>query len=128
MKISTAVAVVAPSFGPSIVTLFGLDIPVLSLGLSCAGLLLARIIAPAPIRKLTALQEAALTALLMLVLLLVVTGEIGNGQPLGHGMAVIWGIGLGFSGLLAIELIGERVVAMLAAFFNRGDRGGPPPV
>ena len=38
---------------------------------------------------------------------------IGNGKPLGPGMAVVWGAGLGFSGLLVVELMGERVMAML---------------
>lgn len=118
MKISTTVAIVAPSFGPSIVTLFGLDIPVLALGMSCCGLLLARVIAPAPLRKLTPLQEACLTALLMLVLTLIVTGKLGTGSPLGEGMASMWGIGLGFSGLLAIELIGERITRALGVMFG----------
>lgn len=43
---------------------------------------------------------------------------IGDGHPIGVGMAVVWGAGLGFSGLLAVELMSERVIAMLRVAFN----------
>ena len=115
-------AVVAPAFGPAVVTLFGVNIPVVALGLSVAGLLLARMIAPPPLRKLNGKQELALTMLLLIVLFLIVTGNLfGEGEPLGAGMAVIWGIGLGFSGLLAIEFFGQRVLAMLRALLDARD-------
>lgn len=54
----------------------------------------------------------------MLVLTLIVTGKLGTGSPLGEGMASMWGIGLGFSGLLAIELIGERITRALGVMFG----------
>jgi hypothetical protein len=118
--VKSAAAVAAPAFGPAVVTLFGIDVPVLALALSVAGLVLARFIAPPPLRRLTGWQEAALTLLLLIVLFLVVTGQFPGlgGKPLGAGMAVIWGVGLGFSGLLVIEFFGKRVVAMLKAMLE----------
>lgn len=125
MKGTAATALAAPSVGPAIVTLFGTDVPVLALGLSVAGLVLARVIAPPPLRKLTKLQEFSLTMLLLVVLFLIVTGQLfGGGKPLEAGMATVWGIGLGFSGLLAIEFFGQRVMAMLHAVFGQ-DRKPP---
>lgn len=120
--------VLAPSFGPVIVRVFGIEIPVLALSLSIAALLLARLVAPPPLRQLTREQQWALTFLLMIFLFLAVTGQmplIGDGTPLGPGMAVVTGAGLGFSGLFAVELMGERVKAMMRAFF--GVREGDPP-
>lgn len=119
-----AAAIIAPSIGPTIVTLFGTDIPVMAFGLSVAGLILARVVAPPPLRKLTRVQEVALTLLLLVLLFLIVTGHLGTGEPLGAGMAAVWGIGLGFSGLLAIEFFGQRAMAMLRAMF--GDHNDKP--
>lgn len=113
---------IAPSFGPAIVTLFGIDVPVLALSLSIAALLLARWIAPPPLRRLTREQQFALTVLLLIFLFLAVTGQmplVGDGEPLGVGMAVVTGAGLGFSGLLVIELMSKRVLAMVDAMFGR---------
>lgn len=125
MKGTAATALAAPSVGPAIVTLFGTDVPVLALGLSVAGLVLARVIAPPPLRKLTRVQEFSLTLLLLVILFLIVTGQLfGGGKPLEAGMATVWGIGLGFSGLLAIEFFGQRVMAMLNALFGH-DRKPP---
>lgn len=120
MKSPTAAAL-APTFGPAVVTIAGTDFPVLALGLSIAALVLARWIAPPPLRKLSARQEVALTFLLVIFLIMAVTGNlplVGDRKPLGVGMAVVWGAGLGFSGLLVIELISERVMAMLRAAFG----------
>lgn len=121
MKLTSVGAIAAPSIGPAIVTVFGQDVPVLALGLSCAGLLLARMIAPPPLRKLTRTQEAALTLLLLVILFLIVTGQLGAGEPLEAGMATVWGVGLGFSGLLALEFFGTRVRAMLKALLGVQD-------
>ncbi len=113
-----AALIAAPSFGPAVISVFGTEIPVLALGLSITALLLARWVAPPPLRKLSREQQWALTFLLLIFLFLAVTGEmplIGTGKPLGPGMAVVWGAGLGFSGLFAVELMGERVRAMLRA-------------
>lgn len=120
MNLSKAAATAAPSLGPAVVTVLGTDVPILALLLSCGGLLLARVIAPPPLRKLTRLQHWSLTALLLIVLFLIVTGQF-TGEPLAPGLAVVWGIGLGFSGLVAIEIFSERVVAMLKIMF-----GGAP--
>jgi hypothetical protein len=114
------VATVAPSLGPAIVTVFGTDVPILALVLSGAGLLLARVIAPPPLRKLSRAQHWALTVLLLIILFLIVTGSF-TGEPLEPGMAVIWGVGLGFSGLVAVEFFADRTIAMLKAMF-----GGQP--
>ena len=111
-------AAATPTFGPAMVSLFGVDVPVLALSLSVGGLLMARAIAPPPLRKLTKRQELALTILLLIVLFLIVTGSFGT-EPLGAGMATIWGIGLGFSGLLVVEFFGDRVLAMLRAMFGK---------
>lgn len=119
--------VVSPTFGPAMVTLFGVDVPIIGFGLSMLGLVLARMIAPPPLRKLSRRQEWALTILLIILLFLIVTGELfGTGRPLHSGLAVIWGVGLGFSGLLAIEMFGERVIGMIKAAIGKdeGGRGG----
>ncbi|MAN86385.1 MAG: hypothetical protein CL555_05845 [Algoriphagus sp.] len=118
MKTSTGIAIAAPSLGPAIVTVFGIDVPVMALCLSVAGLVLARVVAPPPLRKLSRVQEVSLTLLLLVVLFLIVTGELGGGDPLGPGMATVWGIGLGFSGLLAVEFFGELIRAMLTALMG----------
>lgn len=124
MKISgsAVAAITAPSIGPAIVTVFGIHIPIMALALSVAGLVLARVIAPPPLRKLSLFQEVCLTLLLLVVLFLIVTGELGNGEPLGAGMSAVWGIGLGFSGLLAVEFFSDKVLSMLKAMM-----GGPKP-
>ena len=121
MKVTTAASVAAPTFGPAIVTVLGVDVPVLAVALSVVALLLARAIAPPPLRKLNARQELALTMLLLIILFLIVTGEMPliETDPLGAGMAVMWGVGLGFSGLLAIEFFGERAMAILRAAFGK---------
>lgn len=117
MKPAEVAATVAPSLGPTIVTMFGTDVPVLSLALSGVGLLLARVIAPAPLRPLTTRQHLALTSLLLVVLFVIVTGQF-TGTPLQPGLAVAWGVGLGFSGLVAVEFFGDRTLAMLKAMFG----------
>lgn len=139
MKLTAGAALAAPSVGPAIVTLFGSDIPVLALALSVAGLVLARVIAPPPLRKLTRTQEIALTLLLLLVLFLIVTGQLSTcslkallvdtecpADPLGPGIATVWGIGLGFSGLLAIEFFGQRFVAAFRAVLGYNPPDRPP--
>lgn len=121
MKSSAIAAIAAPSIGPAIVTVFGTDVPIMALALSCAGLILARVVAPPPLRKLSMMQEGALTLLLLVVLFLIVTGQLGAGEPLEAGMATVWGVGLGFSGLLALEFFGSRVRAMLKALLGAND-------
>jgi hypothetical protein len=117
VNLSKAAATAAPSLGPAVVTVLGTDVPILALFLSCGGLLLARVIAPPPLRKLSRLQHWSLTTLLLIVLFLIVTGQF-TGQPLEPGMAVVWGIGLGFSGLVVVELFADRVISMLKVLFG----------
>lgn len=119
---SGAVAVAAPTFGPAVVTLLGVDVPIFALTLSVIGLLMARSIAPPPLRKLNKRQEAALTVLLLVILFVIVTGQLVSSKPLGAGMAVMWGIGLGFSGLLVIEFAGDAVMGWLRRAFGREEK------
>lgn len=122
MKPAAVVAsLAAPTAGPLIVSVAGINVPVLALGLSIVALIMARAVAPPPLRKLTRLQEVALTLLLLIFLFVAVIGEapvLGDGQPLRTGMAVAWGAGLGFSGLLVVELAGRWVTARLRAAFG----------
>lgn len=140
MKVATATALAAPSVGPAIITIFGTDVPPLALTLSVAGLILARFIAPPPLRKLSRVQELALTALLMIILFLLVTGQLSAcslksllvdahcpAEPLGPGLATVWGIGLGFSGLLAIEFFGQRFMAAFRALVGHHNQTPEPP-
>lgn len=123
VKIAEAGAIAAPTVGPVIISVGGFNIPLVAMGLSLAGLLLARFIAPPPLRRLNKRQRYALTALLVIVLFLIVTGQFGDGKPLGAGMAVAWGIGLGFSGLMVLELFGPRVIEALKILLG-GTLGG----
>lgn len=43
---------------------------------------------------------------------------VGDGRPASVGMAVVWGAGLGFSGLMVVELMGQKVVAMVRAMLG----------
>ena len=116
-------SIAAPSLGPAMITFAGFDVPVLAMATSVIGLLLARVVAPPPLRKLTRLQEVALTALLVIVLFLLVIGQFSpSGEVMEPGIAGAWGIGLGFSGLLAIEFFGARVMAMLRIMFGRDEK------
>lgn len=135
MKATTVTAVAAPSVGPAIITIFGTDVPVLALFLSVAGLILARFIAPPPLRKLSRKQEFALTALLLIIVFLLTTGQLSAcslksllvstncpTEPLGAGIATVWGIGLGFSGLLAIEFFWQRFMAAFRALVGHSPK------
>lgn len=118
---ATVAAVTAPSIGPTILVVFGLKLPIAALVLALIGLFLSRYIAPKSTRKLTVWQERALTVLLALILVIIVAGEfplLGDGEPLGVGMATAWGVGLGTSGLLFIELVGSRIMAGVRAAFG----------
>lgn len=120
----TAVAaptIASPSIGPQVVVLLGVQIPVAALALGLLGLFLSRYIAPKSTRRLTRGQEWALTALLAIMLVLIICGEfpfIGKGEPLGVGMATAWGVCLGTSGLLFIEIVGSRMMAALRAMMG----------
>lgn len=116
-----AAAISAPSIGPTILVVFGLKVPVAALILALVGLLLARYVKPKSAGNLSPGQERALTMLLALILFVIVIGEfpyIGDGEPLGVGMGVAWGVGLGTSGLLAVDLIGSRIVKSMRALLG----------
>lgn len=118
---SVVASLAAPTAGPAIVSVAGINVPVLALCLSIAALVLARTVAPPPLRKLTRMQEVALTLLLLIFLFVAVIGEtpfLGNGKPMGPGMAVCWGCGLGFSGLLIVELAGRWVSEKMRSLFG----------
>lgn len=115
-------AITAPSIGPTVLVIFGLELPVAALSIALVGLLLSRYIAPKSARRLSPGQERALTLLLALILIVIVAGEFPgmSGEPLGVGMATAWGIGLGMSGLLAAEFLGRRMMQALRALFGGG--------
>ena len=109
----------APASGPVIVTILGLDIPVLSLSISMVGLLLARIVSlDDPNRKLTKLQDFAMTGILCIILFLIVTGQF-FGEPMSVGMAFSWAVGLGFSGIMILDIIANRIREMIDVWLNR---------
>ena len=56
----------------------------------------------------------------LIVLFLIVSGEF-TGHPLRPGLAVIWGVGLGFSGFVAVEIFADRVIRMLRAMMGGQD-------
>jgi len=108
-KVAT-VAITAPAIGPAIVQIFGESVPLMAMGLSLAGVVLARFIAPPAKRVLSRVQTWALTLLLCVIDFAAVVTL----QP-GSGMAVVYGVGLGFSGMLTIEFFGRRVTHVLKA-------------
>jgi len=112
IKQAANTAVIIPAFGPEMVSVFGLVIPVMPFCLSMVGLILSRSIARTSRRKLSMKQEVSLTVLLVIMLLMIITGQFGGG-PMKAGMACIWGIGLGLSGLAAVELVGQVVMTSL---------------
>ncbi len=96
------------SIGPAEIVLFGAVLPVWSLIFGITGVLMARHVAPATSAG-TALGRsgnAALTALLVMIVVAVIVG--GEKRPIP---AMGWAIGLGFSGLGAIEIIAKGMVA-----------------
>lgn len=113
-------AITAPSIGPTVLIVFGLKLPIAAVALALIGLLLSRYIAPKSARRLSLGQERALTVLLALVLVVIVAGEFPgmSGKPLGVGMATAFGIGLGTSGLLAVEFLGGRIMKALRMLFD----------
>lgn len=128
--IASAAAISDPTIGPVYIVVAGVKLPLAALTLALIGLGLARYIAPQSSRKLSRGQERALTILLAILLVIIVVGEfpfIGDGEPLGVGMATVWGVGLGTSGLLFIEIIGTRVTAMFRAAAGLPPKDPHPP-
>ncbi|AHE55549.1 hypothetical protein [Sphingomonas sanxanigenens] len=114
MNKADPVIVAAPAIGPAVVTLFGEQIPLMALSLSLAGLVLARMVAPQPRVATTRARGVALTVLLCVIDFAAVITL----QP-GAGMAVAAGVGLGFSGMLAVQFFGDRIRDILQAAFGR---------
>ena len=137
-----AAATTAP-LGPKVLNIAGMQVPVAAMALSLISLTIARFISPkSTTRTLSTWQERAVTALLAIILFLLVTGELSachlrgwfNGtdvscraRPLGVGMAVTWGIGLGTTGILAIDFFGPRMKAAWSAMFGTGSPSPSPP-
>jgi hypothetical protein len=109
------VIVAAPAIGPAVVTLFGEQIPLMAMALSLAGLVLARMVAPQPRVAISRIRGVALTVLLCVIDFAAVITL----QP-GAGMAVAAGVGLGFSGMLAVQFFGDRIKAVLSAMVGAG--------
>lgn len=107
------------NYGPAEVTLFGVTLPILPLALSLLGLVLVRMIAPPPTRKLTFRQDMALTGLLGLILIAIVSGAFSD-RPLGVGMALVWAIGLGFSGMIVVEVAAKRIQTLWRVLIGAG--------
>jgi hypothetical protein len=105
----------APSFGPEVLILFGVKVPIFSALCGLIGVILARQVAPASAAGVLLGRRGniALTGLLALgVLALIVSGQK---QPL---VAVAWAIGLGHSGLGFIELVARSVVTGSRLFLD----------
>lgn len=112
---TAAVIIAAPSIGPAVVTVLGEQIPLMAMALSIAGLVLARLVAPPPKLPMARPRALALTALLCVIDIAAVVTL----QP-GPGTAVAAGVGLGFSGMLAVQFFGDRVKAVLTAMAGGG--------
>jgi hypothetical protein len=110
MSGKSAAIVAAPSLGPAVITILGESIPLMAMGLSIAGLILARLVAPPPKLPMSRHRAVALTALLCVI----DAAAVITMQP-GAGMAVATGVGLGFSGMLAVQFFGDRVGLILNA-------------
>lgn len=110
MSGKSSVVIAAPSIGPAIVTVFGEAIPLMAMSLSIAGLVLARMVAPPSKGPTTKGRAVALTTLLCVI----DVAAVLTLKP-GPGMAVAAGVGLGFSGILAVQFFGDRVKAVLSA-------------
>lgn len=121
MAAKSIAPIVAVNIGPAVVTIFGMDVPILAFSISLVTLLLARVVAPPPTRRLSRKEDVALTVLLCIVLLLAVTGEI-TGKPMGVGQSFLWAVGLAFSGIFVLETFGElfrrRFKAVVAVIFG----------
>lgn len=88
----------APAWGPPVVELFGTAVPVMSMGLSLVGLMMARGVSAA--REGKSPGGGYLTGTLAMVLIALVLER----QP-SPGMAIAWGIGIGASGILLFDLV-----------------------
>jgi hypothetical protein len=92
--------------GPVTVELLGYHVPVLSAALSLIGVILASMIAPPPVRPLSAVQRVALVALLSILMLAIVITDPSRSIL----MTTCWAIGLGYAGLPIIAKIRNAIL------------------
>lgn len=107
-----AAPVAAPAWGPPVVELFGVDIPIASMAFSLFGLWMARGVSSA--REGKSPGGLYLTGTLTIILI----GLIVEKQPT-PGMAVAWGVGIGASGIVAVDLLKERVINVIKALTGK---------
>lgn len=121
---------VSPIAGaPPIINFVGITIPIAALFFGLLSLVLVRYVKPnvpsaSEQTPLTPAQNRAVTGILAILLCVIITGEVPflESEPLGVGMAVLWGIGLGTTGMLAIDLIGDWARTMMQRVFGRKDK------
>lgn len=101
-----------PAWGPPIVELFGVNIPIASMVLSLVGLMMARGVASA--REQKAPGGAYLTGTLIMVTI----GLVIERQP-GPGMAVAWGVGIGASGIVIYDIVRDWVADKFRKLFGK---------
>jgi hypothetical protein len=104
------------------VRLFGVDVPVASMALSLVGLWMARGVAAA--REGPTKGGRYLTGALVMILVALVIDR----QP-SPGPAIVYGLGIGGSGIVLVDLLRDRVVGFVRAFADalgagRGRSGG----
>lgn len=108
VALPTVVPATIPAWGPPMVELFGVNIPIASMFLSMVGLGMARGVSAA--REGKTPGGRYLTGVLMLILFALVVER----QP-GPGVAIAWGIGVGASGIVLYDLLRDRIIAIFKA-------------
>ena len=118
VKTATAIAlpaappvVLIPSYGPESVMVFGQNVPLASMVLSILGLVMARLVA-AQTDKVKG-GHRWLTPLLVIILVALVIDR----QP-GPSMATAYGVGIGSSGIVLINLLGDKIQKLFASMFG----------
>lgn len=96
----------------ALLSIGGLDVPLLTAAFAVLGVLLARPIAPRGNPPLSLAKNIVVT----LILCLLVTAWVIDSRP-GLLFAFIMAIGLGFSGLAIIELAGTEVLGVIRRIF-----------
>lgn len=102
----------APAWGPPIIEVFGVDIPVASMVLSLIGLMMAR--------GVSAAREGATPGgkYLTGTLAMVVVALVIERQPT-PGMAIAWGVGIGASGILLFDLARDTFMGYARKILGR---------
>jgi len=94
--------------GPESLVLFGVAVPVLSSILGVVGVALGQLLAPPAVPPLGRKRRGVLVAALVaLELCIVLACSVITGKAVLPLVAMGWGIGLGFSGLAAMQALGE---------------------